>query len=288
MMRHLKIEKVYYQALNGNAMRMPRKRFMQYYDDLFVSTHAQSVQQASYLEGTQYSYVELLDSLLPKVQADGYLAGLELIVFSFWSPEFDPDHACGAYLSHHYPFFGKILDISDAGFLSPFTALAAIKVYMEKGGVQRALLLSMDQTTVPRSGAMSSDILPQCTSVSAWIIVQDTIMRSGLQLISSNCVAAHNLTYFFRQLIEKKQIKPSNSLLTVNRDAVSAKAECPLLPLPFKNIVYRMQTGNSVEKLCALKILREINHHSQYACHILLVEDAVRQQWGVCMIRIIL
>lgn len=280
------IKKTYYQKLPGNPIRPPRQRFTQYYADLCVENQQAPMHAESFTQGTQYTYVELFDSLLPSIQAAGDLDDLQLIVISFWSPEFDPDYACGAYLCHRYQFAGKIFDISDCGFLAPFIALAAIQVYMRQENITRALFLGADQTTVPYFESIKTQSFPQCASVGALLFAQDALLQSGLRFITAACVADQQLIDFLLHTLEQEQIKLENVLLTCQQDSFDKNFF--ITPLPFKNIVYTTHAGNSIEKLFSLAILQHKNYGRYYRCHILLVHDPRDNQWGVLIVEVIL
>lgn len=284
-MNSLWVKKIYYQTLVSRAKQTPRVRFTQYYDDLSKITMQPAVDPVSYLQGTQYSYVALLNSILPTIQAEGHLNDLELIVISFWSPEFDPDYACGAYLCHRYAFAGKIVDISDCGFLSPFIALSAIQNYMQYGGIKCALLLSVDQTTVPHHALIDKCLLPHCTSVCALLIVNQLSCVSGLQLILSKRLSGKFLLDFLFAVIKEHAITMQDTLLTCNQN-FSHNNIGKLLP--FKNVVYTTRSGNSIEKLFSCKIFHHSVVQSTYHWHILLVQEESCDEWGVLLLRVVL
>jgi hypothetical protein len=80
-MKELVIEKFYYQQIEitDHPAREARERFKRYYHDLHQAEQKPAVDPDSYLHGAQYSYVQLAESILPKIQAEGYLEGLELM-----------------------------------------------------------------------------------------------------------------------------------------------------------------------------------------------------------------
>jgi len=284
-MNNLSIKKIYYEKLTRYTKQAPRERFRQYYDDLAKIAMRPEVNPLSYLQGAQYSYVELLDTVLPAIQAKGYLEDLELIVMSFWSPEFDPDHACGAYPCHRYAFDGKILDISDCGFLSPFVALSAVQNYMQYDGVTRALFVGMDQTTVPYHAAINKISLPSCSSIGALLLVAQLPCTPGLHLVLSKRVKGKVLLDFLCAMIKKYALTMHDALLTCNQNLSHKKIS---KFLPFKNISYSTRSGNSVEKLFSCKIFQQKIIQSKYRWHVLLVQEESRDEWGVLLMRVVL
>ncbi len=148
-MPNLNIIKNYYGDLTPHPVRMPRERFVRFYRDLYERLELEGPDPSSFQSGSQHTYAELGDAVLKQCEADGILKDLELLMVCSWTPEFDPEHSAGAYFCSRYGITGKTLDICDQGILSPIMAIKIINSYFNHGDISNALLLCIDQTTIP-------------------------------------------------------------------------------------------------------------------------------------------
>ncbi|KVH72196.1 hypothetical protein WJ41_13770 [Burkholderia ubonensis] len=130
----------------------PRERFVQYQRDLHRIS-GDHLSDETMTSGDQYTYTDLGDAVLKPMAEEGLLRGIDLVVFAYWTPEFDPDYsAFGPYFLDHYRLSAESFDVCDAGSLACATALSVLQPYMKSDTrVTNSLLLAMEQTTVPRN-----------------------------------------------------------------------------------------------------------------------------------------
>jgi len=152
--------------------REPRERFVRYYRDLY-SLHGKALSEDAFLSGSQYSYSELGDCVLSTYFQDDVIKNIDLLCIVTWAHEFDPDYASmGAYFAHHYQFDGKIFDVGDQGSIGFHTAIDLIKKYLETSSLQCALVLLMEQTTIP--GEKDQSVLPIYNAAFGVLISKNT------------------------------------------------------------------------------------------------------------------
>jgi hypothetical protein len=90
----LYIQAAHHHVLPQRRARLtPRDRFVEYQRDLHRIAGEQ-LDPDSLLAGDQYTYVELADALLDRVGAQ-VLPETDLLVTSYWTPEFDPEFSAG-------------------------------------------------------------------------------------------------------------------------------------------------------------------------------------------------
>lgn len=150
-----------------NNLREPRSRYIEYNNDLFAMCKQQLNTSSMHL-GSRYSYTELGDLLLPKLNTDNILADVDVLFLTWWTPEFDPDHAsCGTYFCYKYKINSQIFDVCEAGTIAPFLAIQIIQRLF--GNINKVLLLGMEQTTIPYAKD-AKPIFPTDTGVGGLIL----------------------------------------------------------------------------------------------------------------------
>ena len=150
-MSKLYLKNYYYQQLPPKKQEQPRERFYRCYADLAKLENKDPVDEETYLSQMQYNYAELGDSVLKKFVEKNSFAEIDLFVVCYWSHEHDPVHACGAYFCNNYGIGNKTrtFDICDQGILSPLMALKIIASYFANKQAKNAVLLCVDQPTIP-------------------------------------------------------------------------------------------------------------------------------------------
>lgn len=96
----------------------------------------------------------VLDELAPST------GPLDLIVIAHVTPDADPRRSTACYLTETAPGDALAFAISDQGVLAPFTALRVLGDYAGGGGAERALLLVMDQSTLPYPASPAEQMAP--------------------------------------------------------------------------------------------------------------------------------
>ncbi len=131
--------------------KIPRKRFLKYYQDLYA-LHDKSLSSETFSLGSQYSYTELGNRVLEKYAEYGSLNEIDLFFIVTWSHEFDPDYASvGAYFVDRFNMKCKVFDVIDQGSLAFFTSFSIIQKNLKKNQIQKTLILVMEQTSIPRN-----------------------------------------------------------------------------------------------------------------------------------------
>lgn len=179
-MPNLSIVKKYYGELKNGPVKMPRERFTRFYQDLFSRFELGEIDPMTYQRGSQRSYVELGDVVLKQCEADGILKNLELLIVCYWAPEFDPEYSAGAYFCDRYGIKSKTFDVCDQGLLSPIMAMKIIKSYFKHAEIKNALLLCLDQTTIPSSGNPKKYFPKKSSALGLFFQKNDNPGSSGL------------------------------------------------------------------------------------------------------------
>src|SRR4051794_10984167 len=131
--------------------RQPRHRFVEYQEDLHRIA-GERLDPASLVDGDQYTYVELADTVLDRA-GPAALKDLDVLVTSYWTPEFDPDFsAFGPYLHHRWSLTCQSFDVIDHGSISPALALLVLGGYLRgDGAATDGVLIGVEQSTVPQA-----------------------------------------------------------------------------------------------------------------------------------------
>ncbi|HCT7987729.1 TPA: hypothetical protein OT855_004661 [Serratia liquefaciens] len=179
------INQVFCKVLDKRELRrVPRDRFTIYQKDLHRI--AQDVlSESTLLEGDQYSYTELGDAVLRGVEDSSALDGVDLAMFCYWTPEFDPDYsAFGPYFMDRYKISGHSFDICDNGSLASATALIVADSYLKNGSAKKILLLGLEQNTIPRNLAQGFPVPSRSCAIAA-LLTAEKRPESQWRLINS-------------------------------------------------------------------------------------------------------
>lgn len=131
-------------------VKQPRDRYVEYQEDLYKIANG-TFDHRTLTTGGQYSYTELADHLFDTTEVNNLAGQTDLMVLSYWTPEFDPDYsALGPYLHHKLQLNCKSFDVCDCGSLAPIVALSVIKDYLAgHPAIHQALLVGLEQNTIP-------------------------------------------------------------------------------------------------------------------------------------------
>lgn len=201
MSHEIGISNILYQPYLSAGAKEPRARFVQYYQDLYKHLGSQ-LDESIFREGSQASYSALGHLVLAECHEKKLLQGLDLLVAAYWAYEFDPDHAsCGAYLCHQYQLDCKLFDVCEQGTLSPFTAIKLIKAFMQTNHLDSAMMLLMEQTTIPRN-KFDGDVIPAASGAAAVLFkeakaVGNKILDADIVLDKQIVVSGESLVDFF-------------------------------------------------------------------------------------------
>ncbi|MFF1871217.1 hypothetical protein [Streptomyces sp. CB03911] len=93
------------------------------------------------------SYGEMAETLIDAIVPAG--EAVDLLVLAHAVPDITPGRATTTCLSHVCPGTPMALAVSDQGAASAFTALRLVDAYARSGGLRRALLLVVEQDSLP-------------------------------------------------------------------------------------------------------------------------------------------
>lgn len=184
----------------------PRESFVRYYQDLYVSENYRGICATSFRSGGQYDFLELARPLLDYHQESEGLANTDLIIFITASDEFNPIHSYGHALINEYTIQCRVIDVVDRGAVSVFIAIEVACAYLKDIGVDRALLLFLEQSTIPRA-ANDKTIIPIVSGGFSFLI--DSVSQSNKktvilsQLVSAEVCQA-SIGQFIRQCSQTK------------------------------------------------------------------------------------
>jgi hypothetical protein len=97
--------------------------------------------------GAGHSYGEMAAAVITDLVAPGQ--AVDLLVLAFAIPDVRPGRATATYLSHLVPGSPLAFAICDQGSAAGFTGLRLIGEYARTGACQRALLLVVEQSSLP-------------------------------------------------------------------------------------------------------------------------------------------
>ncbi|WP_371483643.1 hypothetical protein [Kitasatospora sp. NBC_00315] len=92
-------------------------------------------------------YGEMAEALIRATVPAG--ESVDLLVLAYSVPDITPGRATTTYLSHVCPGTPMAFAVSDQGPASAFTALRLVDAYARSGGLRRALLLVVEQDSLP-------------------------------------------------------------------------------------------------------------------------------------------
>lgn len=203
-----------FKILEDRKPRQARERFVQYYRDLHA-LYKKEISEETFCEGPGYSFTELGSKVLDEFVGNNELQDLDLMVVVYWAHEFDPDHSsCGPFFAEKYQIKGQIIDVCDQGTISLFTGIHIIQQYLSNGDCKKALLLALEQTSIPRD--KSENYLMPSRNIAAGIIFECcdetcslNLVEAGILLESSLLQQPFNGFEFIQQCALKHKIKPN-------------------------------------------------------------------------------
>lgn len=170
--------------------KIPRDRYVDYFKDLYA-LYGSNISESTFIEGGQLTYSEIGIKLLSQLKKANDLVGYDALVAANWSYEFDPDHAsCLPYFLDEYQLNCNIFDFSGVGTLSPLNALKLIFQIQKKNKSKKAILLALEQTTVPRN-KLDYDLIPTIDGgVLLAIEASSSVIKNSLKLVMMDFLRA--------------------------------------------------------------------------------------------------
>ena len=130
-------------VLAGSATHSARLRL--YVTDM-LHPYGLEFDEAAFERGGQ-SYSEMAEALIALAVPEG--ESVDLLVLAHVVPDISPGRATTTYLSHVCPGGPMAFAINDQGAAAAFTAMRLIREYARTDGLRRALLLVLEQATLP-------------------------------------------------------------------------------------------------------------------------------------------
>lgn len=194
-MLSMKITDSCFSCLPKRNPKPPRKRFVNYYEDLYA-IYEDKISAETFLLGSQYSYSELGDSVLAECDKKNLLIDLDLMVIATWAQEFDADYSsCSAYFSDKYSVKGRVIDVCDQGSMIVFTALNLIHKFLQVQSNKRALLLFLEQSSIPINST-SQAVMPVYDAATAILLQREkTAKNLQYEVISAGILPANEEKY---------------------------------------------------------------------------------------------
>jgi len=279
-MPNLYLEKIFYESLPDLPRRSPRERFVKYYSDLHATENLAVAESESFMQGGQYSFAQLGDKMLQKLQTEKLLEQLNLFVLTHWSHEFDPDVACGAYFCERYKLPSVSFDVIDQGILAPFSAIKVIQAYLQHENYSRALLLTIDQTTIPKVKEQKA-VYPSLTSCAALLFSKE-FDRQAIEIISIQLVQTTKLAQILNLLNMQYNRSQEALELFVNSDLKNFSRVRFGLVQKFKKM-----TRIDLRRNCAewITLLKEISDRQLITSQhfVLISQDVESTDWALIL-----
>ena len=232
------INKIYFSNFINLTPKIPRGRYTQYLSDLY-KIYPGSISADTLLDGDQATYAELGDNLFKEHKLEDKLKNIDTIVVAHWSQEFDPDYAsCGPYFLHKYNLNSDIFDVCDNGTLAPIMGLKILKQYIEANASNNAMLLCLEQTTIPRDKS-NNDIIPVESGALA-LTMSSNDNGEGKYIIKSIDIITENN---FINNIKNIDSIIQNELMEFHVD--------------FKNVLILIRRGTTIWKIISKNMLSE-------------------------------
>jgi hypothetical protein len=159
----------------------------------------------------KYMASELLGELGP------LLGEVDLVILAYATPEIDTRDFVGCFLADAVPGGPLVFSISDQGPTAPFTALRLAGDYLEDCAGRRALVLALDQHTIPWD-VPDRAALPTCNAAVAVVVDHVDAARDGGSH-ASEAAAADRGT----QVLQYASAAPEDVGATVEEALASAR-----------------------------------------------------------------
>lgn len=219
----IRVDRLYFKELpRRDLARTPRDRYVTYHRDLHRIA-GDVISEETLIQGDQYSYTELGDAVLDDARRDGALGDVDLAVYAYWTPEFDPDYsAFGPYFIERHGMRAQSFDVCDTGSLASVTALDVISRHLlDDPAIRSVLLLGMEQTTIPRNLDHGVPI-PERSSAGAAILTVGAA-PAGLQVLGCGhigereCFGSFDPLGFLEGVLARFGLRPGDVTLLTQR-----------------------------------------------------------------------
>ncbi|WP_395375197.1 hypothetical protein [Marinicella sp. W31] len=216
---------------NYDERKKPRDRYIEYQQDLYKIANA-TFDESTLLKGGQYSYTELANDLLNDLDRKALGQDVDLMVVSYWTPEFDPDYsALGPYLHNTLGLQCKSFDVCDCGSVCTLTALSVIRDYMlADESINETLLVGLEQNTIPLPNPEHAPVPLESGCGIVKIRKDDSgpVLLKHIEIINEHQVAQNdfNPQIYLQNLLKNQAVGIDEVALWVRKDSYFYRALC--------------------------------------------------------------
>jgi hypothetical protein len=170
--------------------------------------------------GGQNSFRAMGDELVARLQ--GMPTKLDLIVIAHTTPDFEPIVSAALHLAHVCPGEARAFALSDHGIGAPFAALQVIAAHLAVPEYRHALLVVVDQTTLPTYDARVHARPVEDSAVAIVLGRGEACQVTALSRHQAGPVEAR------RQLARLAASQSTGTMMLVGPSLASAAGELPL------------------------------------------------------------
>jgi hypothetical protein len=120
-----------------------------------------TVAEERLVAGSNLDYATMAVHLMDRLQARGSLEGTDLVVLAHYLPNLHPLRITTSHLMHKYGLRGTAFALSEREDAIAYVALKVIRQYLRSRQYRRAVLLVMDQNTIPYDSPDFASIKPE-------------------------------------------------------------------------------------------------------------------------------
>ncbi|WP_241823981.1 hypothetical protein [Enterovibrio norvegicus] len=219
-----------YFPLDERSLRQePRDRYTTYFKDLYRISD-KDLSHETFLAGDQYSYTNIIDSVLDGNLPFAAYPEISDVAFSYWTPEWDPEYSAFAtYFLWKSDVDAEIIDVCDVGSIATTTALHILFNTDSLEDPRTKILVGMEQNSVPRylpdnnmmptHSSGSALFVSQANSEGALFKLEDSLFLNENKIYSSNFVLAEEL----QALLDKHKLGAGDCSLLLQRNTAAFK-----------------------------------------------------------------
>ncbi len=219
-----------YFPLEKRSLRQePRDRYTTYFKDLYRISD-KDLSQETFLTGDQYSYTNIIDTVLESDLPFAAYPDISDVAFSYWTPEWDPEYSAFAtYFLWKSDLEAEIIDVCDVGSIATTTALHILFNTDSLDDSRTKILVGMEQNAVPRylpdhnimpvSSSGSALFVSQANSDGALFKLEDSVFLNENKIYSSSFALAEEI----KTLLEKHKLGAGDCTLFLHRNTAAFK-----------------------------------------------------------------
>lgn len=209
--------------------KTPRDRYITYFQDLYrISDKTLSAE--SFRMGDQYSYTDIIEAVLETELPFSEFPAVSDVVFSYWTPEWDPEHSAFApYFLWKAQLDAEIFDVCDVGSIATTTALHILSNTDSLEDQRIKVLVGMEQTSIPRN-LSDCNLVPERSSGSV-MFISNACTHKALFKVEDSVYLNENIHYSepfalasrIKDLFAKHKLAASDCQLILQRGTSAFK-----------------------------------------------------------------